>query len=140
MMRKRRICVVTGTRAEYGLLSGLMKRIEAAESLKLQLIVTGAHLSPEFGLTFREVEADGFVIDKKVEMLLSSDTATGISKSMGVAMIGFADALSELNPDLLVVLGDRYEVFCAVSSALIACIPVAHLHGGEVTRGHLMSR
>ena len=135
MHNKRKICVVTGTRAEYGLLSGLMKKIKASHDLELQLIVTGAHLSSEFGLTYRQIEDDGFLIDKKVEMLLSSDTPVGISKSMGVSMIGFADAYRELEPDLLVVLGDRYEIFCAVSAALIACIPVAHLHGGEVTRG-----
>ena len=131
---KRKICVVTGTRAEYGLLYWLMKEIEADENLELQLIVTGMHLSPEFGLTYKEIEKD-FKINKKIEMLLSSDTAIGISKSMGLSQIGFAEAYEELKPDILVVLGDRYEIFCAVSSAMIFNIPIAHLHGGETTQG-----
>ena len=133
-MTKRKICVVTGTRAEYGLLYWLMKEIEADSDLELQLIVTGMHLSPEFGLTYKEIEKD-FKIDKKVEMLLSSDTSVGISKSMGLAQISFADAYEELEPDILVVLGDRYEIFSAVSTAMIARIPIAHLHGGETTEG-----
>ena len=131
---KRKICVVTGTRAEYGLLYWLMKEIEANKDLELQLIVTGMHLSPEFGLTYKEIEKD-FKINKKIEMLLSSDTAIGISKSMGLAQIGFAEAYEELKPDILVVLGDRYEIFSAVSVAMIANIPIAHLHGGEITEG-----
>jgi len=133
-MSKRTICVVTGTRAEYGLLYWLMKEIEEDSKLELQLIVTGMHLSPEFGLTYKEIEKE-FKIDKKIEMLLSSDTATGISKSMGLAQISFAEAYEALNPDMLVVLGDRYEIFSAVSSAMIANIPIAHLHGGETTQG-----
>ena len=131
---KRKICVVTGTRAEYGLLYWLMKEIEADKDLELQLIVTGMHLSPEFGLTYKEIEKE-FKIDKKIEMLLSSDTAMGISKSMGLAQIGFAEAFEELKPDILVVLGDRYEIFSAVSVAMICNIPMAHLHGGETTQG-----
>jgi len=130
----KKICVVTGTRAEYGLLYWLMKKIQADVELELQLIVTGMHLSPEFGLTYLEIEKE-FKISKKVEMLLSSDTAVGISKSVGLAQIGFADAYNELKPDLLVVLGDRYEIFSAVSTAMIARIPIAHLHGGETTEG-----
>jgi len=130
----RKICVVTGTRAEYGLLYWLMKEIEEDKDLELQLIVTGMHLSPEFGLTYKTIEKD-FKIDKKIEMLLSSDTSVGISKSMGLAQISFADAYEELQPDILVVLGDRYEIFSAVSSAMIARIPIAHLHGGETTEG-----
>jgi GDP/UDP-N,N'-diacetylbacillosamine 2-epimerase (hydrolysing) len=130
----KKICVVTGTRAEYGLLYWLMKKIQADAELELQLVVTGMHLSPEFGLTYLEIEKD-FKIDKKVEMLLSSDTAIGVSKSIGLAQIGFADAYEELKPDLLVVLGDRYEIFSAVSTAMIARIPIAHLHGGETTEG-----
>ncbi len=133
-MIKRKICVVTGTRAEYGLLYWLMKEIEDDNELELQLVVTGMHLSPEFGLTYKEIEKD-FKIDKKIEMLLSSDTAIGISKSMGLAQISFAEAFDELLPDILVVLGDRYEIFSAVSSAMIARIPIAHLHGGETTEG-----
>ena len=131
---KRKICVVTGTRAEYGLLYWLMKEIEADKDLELQLIVTGMHLSPEFGFTYKEIEKE-FRIDKKIEMLLSSDTAMGISKSMGLAQIGFAEAFEELKPDILVVLGDRYEIFSAVSVAMICNIPIAHLHGGEITQG-----
>ena len=133
-MTKRKICVVTGTRAEYGLLYWLMKEIQAEPSLELQLIVTGMHLSPEFGLTYKEIEKE-FHIDKKIEMLLSSDTSVGISKSMGLAQISFAEAYNELKPDLVVLLGDRYEILAAASSAMIARIPIAHLHGGETTEG-----
>ncbi|MDD5156446.1 UDP-N-acetylglucosamine 2-epimerase [Sulfurimonas sp.] len=131
---KRRICVVTGTRAEYGLLYWLMKEIEANKELELQIIATGMHLSPEFGLTYKEIEKE-FKIDKKIEMLLSSDTSVGISKSMGLAQISFAEAFEDLKPDMIVVLGDRYEIFSAVSTAMIARIPIAHLHGGETTEG-----
>ena len=131
---KRKVCVVTGTRAEYGLLYWLMKEIEADKELELQIIVTGMHLSPEFGLTYKEIEKD-FKIDKKIEMLLSSDTSISISKSMGLAQISFAESYEELKPDILVVLGDRYEIFSAVSAAMIARIPIAHLHGGETTEG-----
>lgn len=131
----RKIAIVTGTRAEYGLLSLLMKEIQDDPDLTLQVIATGMHLSPEFGLTWKQIEKEGFQIDKKVEMLLSSDTPTGISKSMGLTMIGFADAWEELKPDLIVVLGDRYEIFSAVSSAMVHQIPIAHLHGGEATEG-----
>ena len=131
----RKICVVTGSRAEYGLLSGLMATIKADEELKLQIIATNMHLSPEFGLTYKEIEHDGFVIDKRVEMLLSSDTSNGTTKSVGLATIGFADAYEDLKPDLIVVLGDRYEILAAVSAALFYRIPVAHLFGGEITEG-----
>ena len=130
----KKICVVTGTRAEYGLLYWLMKEIEQEQDLKLQVIVTGMHLSPEFGLTYREVERD-FKINKKVEMLLSSDTVIGITKSMGLAQISFSEAYADLEPDLVVLLGDRYEIFSAASAAMIARIPIAHLHGGETTEG-----
>ncbi|MDP3302083.1 MAG: UDP-N-acetylglucosamine 2-epimerase [Sulfuricurvum sp.] len=130
----KKICVITGTRAEYGLLFWLMKEIEADPALELQIIVTGMHLSPEFGLTYKEIEKD-FEIAKKIEMLLSSDTSIGISKSMGLAQISFAEAYEELRPDIVVVLGDRYEIFSAVSAAMIARIPIAHLHGGETTEG-----
>jgi GDP/UDP-N,N'-diacetylbacillosamine 2-epimerase (hydrolysing) len=131
----RKICVITGTRAEYGLLRWVMQGIKDDPELTLQVIATGMHLSPEFGLTYREIEKDDFRIDRKVEMLTNSDTSVGIAKSMGLGMIGFADALNELEPDLIVVLGDRFEIFAAVSAALVACIPVAHLHGGETTEG-----
>jgi len=131
---KRKICVVTGTRAEYGLLYWLLKEIESDSELELQLIVTGMHLSPEFGLTYQTIEKE-FNINKKIEMLLSSDTSIGISKSMGLALISFSEAYEELQPDIVVVLGDRYEIFSAVSAAMIARIPIAHLHGGETTEG-----
>lgn len=131
----RKICVITGTRAEYGLLRWVMQGIKDDPELTLQIIATGMHLSPEFGLTYRNIEQDGFQIDRKVEMLTSSDTSVGIAKSMGLGLIGFADVLNELKPDLIVVLGDRFEIFSAVSAALVARIPVAHLHGGELTEG-----
>jgi len=133
-MSKRKVCVVTGTRAEYGLLFWLMKEIEADTDLELQIIATGMHLSPEFGLTYKEIEKD-FKIDKKIEILLSSDTPIGISKSMGLAQISFAESYDELKPDIVVVLGDRYEIFSAASAAMVARIPIAHLHGGEATEG-----
>ena len=131
----RKICVITGSRAEYGLLSGLMKAIQEDKELQLQVIATNMHLSPEFGLTYREIEKDGFTIDKKVEMLLSSDTPNATAKSVGLGTIGFADAYEDLKPDMIVVLGDRYEILSAVSTALFYKIPVAHLHGGEITEG-----
>lgn len=131
----RRICIVTGTRAEYGLLGGVIQGVQQASDLTLQLLVTGAHLSPEFGLTYREIEADGFTIDARVEMLVSADTATGTAKSMGLGLIGLGDAFDRLRPDVLVLLGDRFEVLAAASAALVAGIPVAHLHGGETTEG-----
>lgn len=131
----RKICVITGTRAEFGLLRWLMQEVQNDPDLELQVIATGMHLSPEFGLTYREVEQAGFSIDAKVEMLLSADTATAVTKSMGLGLIGFADAYARLAPDLIVVLGDRFEILAAASAALIAGIPVAHLHGGETTEG-----
>lgn len=135
MSSKRKICIVTGTRAEYGIMSRLIKSLKDDDRVQLQIIATNMHLSPEFGMTVREIEADGIKINKKVEMLLSSDTPTGTVKSMGLASIGFADAFTELNPDLVVILGDRYEMLAAASAALIFCIPVAHLYGGEITEG-----
>ena len=132
---KRKVCVVTGTRAEYGLLYWLMKDIHEDSDLELQIIATGMHLSPEFGLTYCQIEKDGFKIDKKIEMLLSSDTPVGISKSMGLGMIGFSETYADLKPDIIVILGDRFEIFSAVSAAMIARIPMAHLHGGETTEG-----
>ncbi len=131
----RKICIITGTRAEYGLLRWVMQGIKDDNELTLQIIATGMHLSSEFGLTYKAIEQDGFQIDRKVEMLTSSDTSVGIAKSMGLGIIGFADALHELQPDLIVVLGDRFEIFSAVSAALVARIPVAHIHGGEATEG-----
>lgn len=131
----RKICVITGTRAEFGLLQHTIKTIEEDKDLQLQLIATGMHLSPEFGLTYRDIEKAGFTIDKKIEILLSSDTPIGISKSMGLAMISFSEAFAELKPDIVLVLGDRFEIFSAVSAAMIARIPIAHCHGGEATEG-----
>jgi UDP-N-acetylglucosamine 2-epimerase (non-hydrolysing)/GDP/UDP-N,N'-diacetylbacillosamine 2-epimerase (hydrolysing) len=131
----RKITVITGTRAEYGLLSRLMQMIADDSDLQLQLVVTNMHLSPEFGLTYKEIESDGFHIDKKVEMLLSSDTSNATAKSVGLATIGFADAYEDLCPDLIVVLGDRFEMLAAVTAALFYKIPVAHLYGGEITEG-----
>jgi len=131
----RKICVVTGSRAEYGLLYWLMKEILADADLCLQVAATGMHLSPEFGLTYRQIEEDGFVIDAKVEMLLSSDAPAGIAKSIGLGTIGFADALGRLEPDLMVVLGDRFEILAAVQAAMVMGVPIAHIHGGEITEG-----
>ncbi len=135
MRLKRKICVVTGTRAEYGLLRWIIKGIKNSLSLELQLIVTGMHLSPEFGLTIKEILNDGHYVDKKVEMLLSSDSSVGICKSIGLGIIGFADALNELDPDILIVLGDRFEIFSAAIGAMSSRIPIAHIHGGESTEG-----
>lgn len=132
---KRKIAVFTGTRAEYGLLYWLMKDIQSSNLLELQIIVSGMHLSPEFGETWQQIEQDGFIIDAKVEMLLSSDSAIGVIKSIGLGAIGFADALDRLRPDVIVVLGDRFEALAIVQAALIMRIPVAHLHGGEITEG-----
>lgn len=134
-MTKRKICVVTGTRAEYGLLYWLMKEIQADDELELQIITTGQHLSPEFGLTYKNIEADGFVINAKVEMLLSSDSPVGIAKSVGLGTISFADALARLQPDIMVLLGDRFEALAAAQTAMILRIPIAHIHGGETTEG-----
>jgi UDP-hydrolysing UDP-N-acetyl-D-glucosamine 2-epimerase len=134
-MTKLKICVVTGTRAEYGLLYWVLKEIQQVTNLELQLIVTGMHLSPEFGLTFKAIEEDGFTIDAKVEMLLSSDTPVGITKSIGLGVIGFADALARLKPDIMVLAGDRYEILAAAQAALVARVPVAHIAGGDITEG-----
>lgn len=135
MIETRKICVVTGTRAEYGLLKRLMLALMDDPAFRLQIIATGMHLSPEFGLTYKVIEADGFTIDEKVEMLLSSDTPKGISKSIGLGVIGFADAFERLKPDMVVLLGDRFEILAAAEAALIARIPVSHLAGGDTTEG-----
>lgn len=131
----RKICVVTGSRAEYGLLYWVMKGIQEDPDLELQIIATGMHLSPEFGLTYKVIEEDGFNINAKVEMLLSSDSAVGVTKSIGLGVIGFADALDRLKPDILVLLGDRFEILAAAQAALVARIPIAHIAGGDTTKG-----
>lgn len=131
----KKVCVVTGTRAEYGLLKPLIKKIDDDNELELQLVVTGMHLSPEFGLTYREIEQDGFKITERNEMLLSSDTPTGIIKSIGLGMVGFADIFARIAPDIVVILGDRYEMLAAATAAVIHRIPIAHIHGGELTMG-----
>jgi len=132
---KRRVCVVTGSRAEYGLLKWVMAGVKASEQLELQTIVTGSHLAPEFGMTHREIEADGLPIHRKVDMRLGSDTPQGIVKSMGLELAGLADAFAELRPDVLVLLGDRFEILAAAGAATVFRIPVAHIHGGEKTEG-----
>lgn len=131
----KKICIVTGSRAEYGLLKPLITKISEDRDLILQLVVTGMHLSPEFGLTYKEIIKDGFTITEKVEILLSSDTEIGISKSIGLAMISFSEVFQKINTDLLIILGDRYEIFAVAAVAMIARIPIAHLHGGETTEG-----
>jgi len=136
-MKKRKICFVTGSRSEYGLMSLLIKAIDNDPNIDLQIIVTGAHLSPGHGLTYQEIEKDGFFIDYKVEMLLSSDTPSAISKSIGLGVMGFADAFLKLSPDLLLIHGDRYEILAAAIAANNFLIPIAHVAGGEVTSGSM---
>jgi GDP/UDP-N,N'-diacetylbacillosamine 2-epimerase (hydrolysing) len=131
----RKICVVTGTRAEYGLLRPLLNKISQDSNLDLQLLVTGAHLSPDFGSTYQEIELDGFIISQKVEILLNSDSPVAVGKTMALAMSGFSEAFDRLKPDMVVILGDRYEMLAIAASASIARIPIAHLHGGETTEG-----
>lgn len=131
----KRVCVITGSRADYGLLRWVMQGFQESESCQLQTLVTGMHLSPEFGSTWQTIVEDGFTIDWKVDMLVGSNNAVSVAKSMGLATIGFADAFAHLVPDLVVFLGDRFEILAAASAALIAGIPMAHLHGGEVTEG-----
>ncbi len=131
----KKVAVFTGTRAEYGLLYWLLKDIDSDPDMTLQLLVSGAHLSPSFGMTYKQIEQDGFHIAAKVEMLLSSDSAIGTAKSMGLGVVGFADALGHLQPDVIVILGDRFEALAAAQTALILQIPIIHLHGGEITEG-----
>lgn len=130
---RRKICVVTGSRAEYGLLRWVMEGIRRTPGLQLQIAATGMHLSPEFGLTYREIEQDGFRIDRTVDMKLDSDTPVELARSMGLGLIGFGEALDAMRPDLLLVLGDRFEILPAVAAATVARIPVAHAHGGETS-------
>ena len=135
MNERRQVCVITGARSEYGLLYGTLKEIQKSSFLDLYLVVTGMHLSPEYGLTYRVIEDDGFKIDRKVEMLMSSDSPVGTIKSMSLALSGFADVYAELKPDIVLLLGDRFELFAAASAAMVSGIPICHMHGGEVTEG-----
>lgn len=132
---KRKVCVFTGSRAEYGILSSLMREISLHPDMELQIVATNMHLSPEYGMTVNEIRNDGFRVDRCVEMLLSSDTPTGTAKSVGLGIIGFADALAELKPDIVVILGDRYEMLGVAQTATLFNIPIAHLHGGEISEG-----
>ena len=131
----KKVCVITGTRADYGLLYWTLKALNQETSIKLQICATGMHLSPEFGLTYKQIEKDGFTIDYKVETLLSSDTGSGIAKSIGLGVSGMADAFSVLDPDIIILLGDRFEILAAAIAAMSLRIPMAHCHGGEVTEG-----
>lgn len=131
----RKICVYTSSRAEYGLLRGVFQKIKSEPTLQLQVLASGMHLSPEFGMTIQEIRADGFEPDETVEILLSSDTPTAICKSMGLAMIGYGEALQRLKPDMVVLLGDRFETFCMAAAAQVCRVPLAHIHGGETTEG-----
>jgi UDP-hydrolysing UDP-N-acetyl-D-glucosamine 2-epimerase len=133
--RLQRICVVTGSRAEYGLLYWVLRDLQAARDVELQLIVTGMHLAPEFGLTVREIEADGFAISRRVDMLVSSDTAAGIAKSIGLGVIGMSDALAELAPEVVLLPGDRFEILAAAQACLVHRFVVAHLAGGDTSEG-----
>ena len=135
MNKKIKVAVFTGTRAEYGLLYWLLKDIKNDSSLELQLLVSGTHLSPEFGNTIHEIEKDGFTADEKIEILLSSDTPVGIAKSMGLGVLSYADALDRLRPNIIVVLGDRFEALAVAQTSMILRIPILHLHGGEITEG-----
>ena len=131
----KKICVITGTRADYGLLYWLMREIESASHFDLQIIVTGMHLSETFGSTWTNIQDDGFNISAKIPISLDDDSSTGVARATGEALIGFASALNDLQPDLVVVLGDRYEALAAATAACIQCIPIAHFHGGETTEG-----
>lgn len=132
---KKKICVLTATRAEYGLLKSIIRKLNSVQEFDVHVVVTGAHLSPEFGLTYEEIEKDGIAIDEKIEILLSADTPAAITKTMGLAMISFADYLARSTPDMLVVLGDRYETLAVCCAAMNQRIPIAHIYGGEKTEG-----
>lgn len=131
----KKVCVFTGSRAEYGLLFPLLKRMKNNEEFDLKLIVSGMHLSPEFGLTYKQILNDGFNIDEKTETLLSSDSDEGVCKTMGLTILSLTDSLKNIKPDLLVLLGDRYETFATAVTAYTMKIPIAHIHGGESTEG-----
>lgn len=131
----KKICIVTGTRAEYGLLKPLIKKVNSSDTMELNLVVTGMHLSSEFGFTYREIEGDGYPIAARIDMQLTSDTSAGVTRSMGVALMGIGDYFEEHRPDIVILLGDRYEVLMAATAAMMARIPIAHIHGGETTQG-----
>ncbi|MDE6143675.1 MAG: UDP-N-acetylglucosamine 2-epimerase, partial [Muribaculaceae bacterium] len=131
----RKICFITGTRADYGIMAPLMRAVKESGMADLSVIATNMHLSPDYGMTVDEITADGFSIDARVESLLAADSPSATVKSMGLTQIGLADAFARINPDLVVILGDRYEMLAAASAALIFRIPVAHLYGGETTEG-----
>lgn len=133
--RRRRICVITGSRAEYGLLYWILYDLRSDPDIELQLVVTGTHLAPEFGMTVQEIETDGFAIARRVEMLLAGDTPGSVAKSMGLGVIGLSDALEQLSPDLALMLGDRYEILAAAAACLLHRIPVAHIAGGDTSEG-----
>jgi UDP-N-acetylglucosamine 2-epimerase (non-hydrolysing)/GDP/UDP-N,N'-diacetylbacillosamine 2-epimerase (hydrolysing) len=134
-MAKLKVCAVTGSRAEYGILAPVLRAIEADAALELQLVVTGMHLAPEFGLTWKAIAADGFRIAERVEMLVSSDSGVGTAKSIGLGVAGFAEAFERLRPDLVLLLGDRFEIFAAAQAACVLLLPIAHIAGGDVTEG-----
>ncbi len=124
----KRICVITGTRAEYGLLKPLIMKMIDDKEIDLKLVVTGMHMSTEFGLTYKLIEEDGIVIDEKIEILLSSDSHVATSKAMGLAIISFSEYINRTKPDMVIVLGDRYEILAASISAMVANVPIAHIH------------
>ena len=134
-MKKRTICVVSGARSEYDLLFPILKKIVESKSLELQLIVTSSHLSSEFGMTYKKIEDDGFFINDKIENLLASDTKSAIAKSSGLASILLSNSFEKLNPDAVLLLGDRSETHAAATSAMLMDIPIVHIHGGEITEG-----
>ena len=139
-MTKKKICVVTGTRAEYGLFFPIMKKIQSSDCLDLQVAATTMHFSEEFGNTYRQIEKDGFVINEKIENLLSSDTKGATAKSTGLAIILLSDAFSRLDPDVVLVLGDRFETHAAATTAMLMNIPIAHIHGGELTNAEWLEK
>lgn len=132
---KKSICVVTGSRADYGLLSPVIKKLIAADSFIISIAATGSHLSEDFGHTLKEIEADGLLINAKIDVIQNDDSSRAMSKAIGTGIIGFAEYFEKSRPDLVVVLGDRFEIFAAATAAAVACIPIAHLHGGETTEG-----
>ncbi len=131
----RTVAVVTTSRADYGHLYWVLRGLDAHSGIELRLIVLGAHLAPEFGRTMERIEDDGFTVHERVECLLSSDTDVGMAKTIGVAILGLADALDRMRPDLLLLIADRYELLAPASAALALRIPIAHIEGGEVSEG-----